>query len=79
MLEVAKKIERYLAAMDIKALVSHRYTVGAVFRNLRFLGEARALILERMRNQAPAIPLSKLPGIRDYSIRRNATIDIENL
>lgn len=76
MLEAAEKIERSIAAMDLKALVSGEYTVGAVFHNLEILGEARALILERMRKQAPAIPLSKLTGIRDYSIRRNATIDI---
>jgi uncharacterized protein with HEPN domain len=77
MIEAARRLAGYLAAMDRAAFEVDTRTVDAVSRNLEILGEAAKRVPEDVRQRAAAIDWRKLAGIRDVLAHTYFEVDLD--
>jgi uncharacterized protein with HEPN domain len=76
MRNACRKVLRYTAGMDLRALRHDERTYDAVVRNLEILGEAAKRVPEEYRQRHPNVEWKKISGLRD--ILAHAYFGIDN-
>jgi len=74
-LECIDRIEEYLAGIPEREFWSNTQVQDAVVRRLEVIGEAAKKISEPTRKKYPAIPWSKMAGMRDILIHEYFGVD----
>lgn len=70
------EVEQFIAGMAFDQFEEDRKTINAVIRSLEVLGEATKHIPTSYRNKHPAIPWSKMAGMRDVLIHDYMGVDL---
>lgn len=70
------EVDQFIAGMTFDQLEEDRKTINAVIRSLEVLGEATKHIPASYRNKHPAIPWSKMAGMRDVLIHDYMGVDL---
>lgn len=70
------EVEQFIAGMAFDQFEEDRKTINAVIRSLEVLGEATKHIPASYRNKHPAIPWSKMAGMRDVLIHDYMGVDL---
>jgi uncharacterized protein with HEPN domain len=76
-LTAAARIASYVEGHDRASFGNDPKTVDAVVRNLEIIGEAVKQIPAGVREQAPAVPWTKIAGLRDILIHAYFGIDLD--
>jgi uncharacterized protein with HEPN domain len=69
-LEAIERIEAYTAGLTFESFAADRKTVDAVVRNIEIIGEAVGYVPEEIQRRYPAIPWSRMRGMRNVLIHR---------
>lgn len=78
-LECVTKIEDYTAGMTFADFRASPKTVDAVYRNLEVIGEAARHIPPDIEARHPAVPWSRMRGMRDVLIHEYFGVDLETV
>lgn len=70
------EVDQFIAGMTFDQFEEDRKTINAVIRSLEVLGEATKHIPASYRNKHPAIPWSKMAGMRDVLIHDYMGVDL---
>ena len=73
------EVEEFVGGMSSEAFVADKKTVNAVIRSLEVLGEATKHIPAPFRDRHPAIPWSKMAGLRDVLIHDYMGVDLKTV
>jgi uncharacterized protein with HEPN domain len=68
MLEAARRISSYTAALTYETFLADTKTQDAVTRNLEIIGEAVRKLSDELRDAHPNIPWRSMSGLRDRLI-----------
>ena len=75
----AKDAHQFAKGMDYKAFFDDRKCQLAIVRCLEVIGEATKRLSETFRESHPAIPWSKMAGMRDVLIHAYDRVDLERV
>lgn len=64
-IKFAKRVQAYVAGMDLDAFLADQRTYDAVIRNLELIGEATKSLPREARDLAPNIDWRGIAGLRD--------------
>ncbi|HEX2988648.1 MAG TPA: DUF86 domain-containing protein [Chloroflexota bacterium] len=76
MLESIERILRYTSGMDFAAFKSDERTIDAVMHNVEIIGEAARHIPAAVEAHNPAIPWTKMRGMRNLLIHQYSDVSI---
>ena len=71
------KIERYTAGLDEASFLADEKTIDAVVRNLEIIGEAAKQLPTEFKLRHPAVPWSRIAGLRNRIVHDYAGIDLQ--
>jgi uncharacterized protein with HEPN domain len=77
MVIAARDIEEFIGEMDRERFIASALVRAAVIRQLEVIGEAVKRLSEEFRESQPAIPWSRIAGMRDRLIHGYDDIDVE--
>lgn len=76
---MANDAQQFTKGMDYEAFLDDRKCQLAVVRCLEVIGEATKRLSETFRESHPAIPWSKMAGMRDVLIHAYDRVDLERI
>ncbi len=76
-LEAIRRIESYVAGMELREFLADTKTQDAVIRNLEIIGEATKNLSRDVRLAHPEVPWTNMSRIRDRLIHHYFGIDVE--
>ena len=75
-LEAMDKVERYIEGMNYEMFIKNELVADAIVRNLEIIGEASKNIPEKVRENHPEIPWSRMMGLRNIAIHEYFGVDL---
>lgn len=73
--DAIRKIERYIAGMDVASFAADERTRDAVIWNIALIGEAARLIPSDIERAYPDIPWARMRGMRNVVIHEYPGVD----